>query len=213
MKDLTIYQPDFNHQDVEILTTVSRYQGFVQVEAVQLRHRLFAMGQWSTVFEREIVRRRAAAGVLVHDPKQKKFLLIEQFRAATLYTYNTPWQLEIIAGLIEDGEDATTCLKREALEEAGCQLSTLQFIHQYHPSGGASDEVFDFYVATTDLSQCGGVYGENTEHEDIKVHLFDYNDIAYLLQKGFIRNAPAIIALQWLQLFLTTLGTNSEDIE
>ncbi|TXJ06384.1 MAG: NUDIX domain-containing protein [Acinetobacter sp.] len=196
------YRPQFSMQDVDILQTEPRYRGFVQVDIVTLRHRLFASGQWNTPFQREIVRRRAAAGVLVHDPKLQKFLLIEQFRAATLNLTDTPWQLEIIAGLIDDGEDAPSCLKREALEEAGCSIDTPRFIYQYHPSGGASDEIFHFYVATADLSQCGGIHGESSEHEDIKVHIFEYADIATLLAQGIVRNAPVIIALQWLQFFL-----------
>ncbi len=205
MHDDLTYKPQFTTQDVEILQTQSIYRGFVQVESVTVRHRLFASRQFGTAVKREIVRRREAAGVFVYDPNLKKFLLIEQFRAGAMNSPDTPWQLEIIAGLIDAGEDAATCLKREALEEAGCTIDQPQFLYRYYPSTGASDEIFHFYAATADLSQSGGIHGAEDEGEDIQVHLFDYADINTLLKSGYIRNAPLIIALQWFQLHLTRL--------
>lgn len=202
MRDDSIYQPQFSMQDVEIIEKQFLYQGFVQVESVTIRHRLFQNSEFTPIMKREIVHRREAAGVLVHDPKQQKFLLIEQFRAATINSSDTSWQLEIIAGLIDAGEDATNCLKREALEEANCLIQQLDFVHRYYPSAGASNEVFNFYVATANLSQSGGIYGEASEGENIKVHIFNYSDISALFSSGYLRNAPVIIALQWLQLYL-----------
>lgn len=201
----SVYQPQFTHDDIEILEQKWLYRGFVQVELSLIRHRLFTNQEFSPVLKREIVHRREAAGVFVHDPQLKKFLLIEQFRLGAIHSKDTPWQLEIIAGLVDEGEDAVSCLKREALEEAGCVLQDLQFVHQYYPSTGASDELFSLYAATADLSQSGGIFGEESEGEDIKVHLFDYQDIDDLLSNGYVRNAALIIALQWFQLYLHQL--------
>ena len=36
------------------------------------------------------------------------------------------------------------------------------------------------------------------EGEDIQLHLFDYSDAPLLLKNGRLRNAPVIMALQWL---------------
>lgn len=196
------YRPQFFTADVELVQQQSLYKGFVQVDMVALRHRIFATTEFSLILKRELVRRPQAAGVFVYDPKLEKFLLIEQFRVGAMTLADTPWQLEIIAGLIDEGEDASSCLKREALEEAGCHIDDLQFLYRYQPSTGASDEIFHFYAATADLSQCSGIHGEKNEGEDIKVHLFNYEDISQLFENGYIRNAPLIIALQWFQLFL-----------
>lgn len=201
----SVYQPQFTHDDIEILEQKWLYRGFVQVELSLLRHRLFKDQKFGPVLKREMVHRREAVGVFVHDPQLKKFLLIEQFRLGAISAKDTPWQLEIIAGLVDDGEDATSCLKREALEEAGCALKDVQFLHQYYPSTGASDELFSLYTATADLSQSGGVFGEESEGEDIKVHIFDYQDLDDLLNSGYVRNAALIIALQWFQLYLHQL--------
>ena len=198
------YKPQFDHNDVEILDRSWIYSGFVKLEAVTLRHRLFKDQSFSRELRREMTHRREAAGVFVHDPKLEKFLLIEQFRLGAFNSEQTPWQLEIIAGLIDDGEDAITCLKREALEEAGCHLEEIKFLHRYYPSTGACDEIFSMYIATADLSKAGGVFGEESEGEDIKVHLFDYQEAIPLLQSGYVSNAALLIALQWLQFYLLT---------
>lgn len=199
MTNIFSYQPQFDHGDVEVLDRQQCYRGFVHVEKLQIRHRLFANQDFGSVIHRELVRRREAAGVFVHDPALKKFLLIEQFRAGALNATQSPWQLEIIAGLIDDGEDAETCLKREALEEANCQIENLKQLYRYHPSTGASDEIYNLYVATADLSQAGGVHGQVDEGEDIKVHVFDYAQLDGLMQSPYLSNASLIIALQWFQ--------------
>lgn len=204
MTNVFNYAPLFNHDDVEILDRSWIYSGFVKLETVTLRHRLFKDQSFSRELQREMTHRREAAGVFVYDPTLQKFLLIEQFRLGAFNSEHTPWQLEIIAGLIDEGEDAITCLKREALEEAGCELQEVKFLHRYYPSTGACDEIFSMYVATADLSQAGGVFGEVTEGEDIKVHLFDYQDLVPLLQSGYVSNAALLIALQWFQFHLLT---------
>lgn len=37
------------------------------------------------------------------------------------------------------------------------------------------------------------------EGENIQLHLIDYNQIPTLLTNGRLRNAPVIMAVQWLQ--------------
>lgn len=201
LKD-TCYQPQFTHADVEIIEQKWIYQGFVQVESCLLRHRQFKDQSFGPILKREMVHRREAVGAFVHDPVHKKFLLIEQFRYGAFNSQTSPWQLEIIAGLIDDGEDAETCIRREALEEAGCELKDIEFLYRYHPSTGACNEIFTLYAATADLSQSGGVFGVENEGEDIRVHVFDYTDLDNLLKNGHIGNAALVIALQWFQLHL-----------
>jgi ADP-ribose pyrophosphatase len=195
------FSPQFTGIDAQVLSQQTRYRGFMQVEVLQLQHRLFASGHFGPIISREIVRRRQAAGVFVYDPLLHKFLLIEQFRAGALKS-SSPWQLEIIAGLVDEGETPLSCVQREALEEANCQILDAQLIHQYHTSTGASDEQFYFYAASADLSRAGGIYGLASESEDIRVHVFDYTDLDSLLSQGHIRNAQLLIAMQWFQLFL-----------
>lgn len=204
------FSPAFGVQDVQIEQQQRVFHGFVQVDAVTLRHRCFADGQWLPPIRREIVRRRAAAGVIVHDPVLGKFLLIEQFRAGALQSPLGPWQLEVIAGLIDDGEDAKQCLRREAREEAGCELQELTRLYQFYPSAGATDETYALYAATADLSQAGGIYGQADEGEDIRVHVYDLADAPAVLAQLDWANAPVLLALQWLISQLPHLSTLAE---
>lgn len=196
------FKPQFSNLDAKVVDRKNNYQGFNQVEVLQLQHRLFASGEYGPTITREIVRRRRAAGVFVYDPRLEKFLLIEQFRAGALTAADTPWQLEIIAGLIDDDEDPILCVQREAKEEANCHIDNVRLIHHYYTSTGASDEFFSFYAATADLSQASGIHGLASENEDIRVHVFNYSDMQALQQQGHLRNAQLLIAMQWFQLFL-----------
>ena len=38
------------------------------------------------------------------------------------------------------------------------------------------------------------------KEKNIKVHVIPYSDVCAMLNNGWIANAPAIVALQWLQL-------------
>lgn len=42
------------------------------------------------------------------------------------------------------------------------------------------------------------------EGENIQLHLIDYDDIKNLLTNGRLKNAPVIMALQWLQQHIKT---------
>ena len=52
-------------------------------------------------------------------------MLIEQFRVGAMRGDDSPWMLELIAGIVEAGE---SILHREAEEEAGCRLGRLEQI-------------------------------------------------------------------------------------
>src|SRR5713101_1312702 len=91
------------HPDVEILGAEIGFARHLRVEVVRFRHRLFA-GGWSGERVFDVVRRGAAAGIVLYDPERDSVILIEQFRVPALYAGRSPWQLEAVAGLIDAGE-------------------------------------------------------------------------------------------------------------
>ena len=192
-------QASFSYQDVEITSRESLFRGFIQVEKVSLCHRQFHDSAYTPVIQRELIHRPEAAGVLIYDDQQQKFALIEQFRVGALDDPHSPWQLEVIAGVLDGDESPESCIQRESLEEAGCEISNLQHLFSFYPSAGACSEFFHLYAAKANLPAEGGIFGMVDEGEDIKLHLFDYKDIVSLLNHGRLRNAPVIMALQWLQ--------------
>lgn len=192
-------------RDVEVLARETVFQGYFRVDRYRLRHRLFA-GGWSRPFQRELFERGHAAAVLPYDPRHDRVLLIEQFRIGPYAHGGSPWQIEIVAGILHHGETPAELARREALEEAGCLLqSELLPVAAYYMSPGAVSEHMTLFCALTDLEGAGGIHGVDDEDEDIRVHVPGFDEAMDWLQAGRIQNSPAIIALQWLALNRTRL--------
>lgn len=205
-----VERPSYTSKDVEVTSRESLFRGFIQVEKVSLRHRLFNQPKYTHVLQRELVHRPEAAGVLLYNDQRQQFALIEQFRVGAINDAYSPWQLEIIAGVLDGDETPESCIRRETLEESGCTINHVQHLFSFYPSAGACSEIFHLYVAETDLPSEGGVFGMSDEGENILLHLFDYSEISTLLSQGRLRNAPVIMALQWLSQHITTIIKSDE---
>ncbi|MCL2914398.1 ADP-ribose diphosphatase [Shewanella corallii] len=200
----------FGRDDVEIIETKPLYQGFFKMNLYRFRHRLF-VGGWSDVVSREVFERGHAVVVLPYDPVTDKVVLIEQLRFPALETCDNPWLLELVAGMIEEGETPEDVARRELIEEAGIEALSLQPINSYLASPGGSTERFYGYLATVDADKAHGLHGLDEEHEDIRVVVMDRQDAYNALQAGRIDNASTLIGLQWLQLnYQTLLVSKSE---
>src|ERR1051326_4969893 len=70
------------HPDAEILDSEIGFARHLSVEVVRFRHRLFA-GGWSGERVFDVVRRGAAAAILLYDPDEDRVVLVEQFRMAS----------------------------------------------------------------------------------------------------------------------------------
>jgi len=200
-----IQQATYGQHDAQIHQREYLYRGFIQVEKISLSHRLFNQTTYTPVLQRELIQRPEAAGVLIYDAAQQKFALIEQFRIGAIDDCDSPWQLEVIAGVLDGDESPESCIRREALEESGCELKELQHLFSFYPSAGACAELFHLYSASTTLPQEGGVFGMPDEGENIQLHILDYQEIPNLLTNGRLKNAPVIMALQWLQQQIKTV--------
>lgn len=199
-------QASYNKNDAQVTAREYLFRGFVQVEKISLCHRLFASDAYTPILQRELIKRPEAAGVLIYDNQQQKVALIEQYRVGALDDADSPWQLEIIAGVLDGEESPETCVRREALEESGCEIHELQHLFTFYPSAGACSELFHLYAAKAVLPTQGGIFGMPDEGENIQLHLIDYAEISALLVNGRLKNAPVIMALQWLQMHQHTAG-------
>lgn len=188
----------YSASDVTIESREFLFRGFIQVEKVSFRHRLFNQPDYSPVIQRELIHRPEAAGVLLYNDQQQRFALIEQFRVGALNDSESAWQLEVIAGVLDGDEAPEDCIRRESLEESGCEVQQLQHLFSFYPSAGACSEFFHLYAAEVELPKMGGIFGMPDEGENIQLHLFDYSEVGSLLRNGRLRNAPVIMALQWL---------------
>lgn len=186
--------------DVELQERETVYQGYFRMDRYRLRHRRHD-GSWSRPLQREVLERGHAVAVLPYDAVRDRVVLIEQFRAGPYAHGGEPWQIEIVAGIIDAGETPEAVVRREAREEAGCVLGPeLLRVASYYMSPGAVSEHMQVFVAATDSDGLGGVHGLDEEDEDIKVMVLPAGEAYEMVAAGRIANSPAIIALQWLQL-------------
>lgn len=184
---------------VEILDKTVCYDGFFRMECYRLRHRLFS-GAWSRVLTRELFERGHAAAVLPYDPGLDAVVLVEQFRIGALEAPGSPWLLEIVAGIIEPDETPEDVARREAVEEANCQIQELVHIYDYFVSPGGTSERISLFCGKVDASGAGGLCGLAAEEEDIRVIVVSFAEALAQLHAGKINSAAPIMALQWLQL-------------
>lgn len=189
----------YTQADVQVSSRSTDRQGFIPVDVIHLRHRLFA-GGWSDQIRRELAVRNPAVGVLLYDPDRDAVVMVRQFRTGALAGAQSPWLLEIVAGIAADGETAAEVVRREALEEANCRITDLLPVHDYFSSPGWTNEKASIFCARVDAGQTGGVHGLDEEHEDILVVTLPFDEAVAALHAGSINNAMSIIALQWLQL-------------
>ena len=190
----------FTHDDVRLKPIENLYDGFFKINLYQFKHALFAGGE-SEVIRREILERGDAVAVLPYDTVTEQVLLIEQIRIGAIKSKHTPWLLECIAGMTDGSEDYESVVKKEAFEEAGLNLTELEFMLSYLSSPGGTTERLYLYLAHADLSQINtGIYGLDTEGEDIKTHIMDLDEAFERLNRGEIDNAATVICLQWLAL-------------
>lgn len=200
---------EFSKQDVKIIRTERVYDGFFKVDKVYVKHKLFA-GGWSGEIAREIFERGHAVAMVPYDPNLDEIVLIEQFRVGAIDGNTQPWLLEIVAGMIEEGEDLEEVCRRESMEEAGLEVKQLIKLTDYLPSPGGMTERIYLYLGIVDASSAVGIHGLDSEHEDIKVHRVKREDVLQMLKDGKFDNSAIIIALQWFLLHFDALKNQIE---
>lgn len=188
--------------DVTIHQARYPYEAFFRVDEVSITHKAHAGGTIGPI-ERAVFNVSDAVTVLPYDPVRDRVLLIEQLRLGALLRGDTqPWMLEPVAGMIDAGETPAQTALRESHEEANLTLATsdLQHIATYYPSPGGVAQRFVSYVALCDLpDSAAGLGGEAAEHEDLRAHLVDFDDLMEMVRSGEAANAALIVSAQWLR--------------
>lgn len=204
----------FTRDDITVHKVEKLYSGFFKLNKYHVSHPLFEGGK-SNVITREVFERGHAAAVLMFDPSLDELVLIEQFRFPAFDTMQSPWLVEVVAGILESGEKADELCHREAQEEAGMAISNLTKICAFLPSPGACTESIELFIGQVDATKAFGVHGLEYEAEDIKVLRVSVDEAAKWLENGRINNSTAIIAVQWLllnkQKLLTQWGCNESN--
>jgi ADP-ribose pyrophosphatase len=192
-------KPHLPNEKVELVRHEVAFQGYFKVGRYFFRHGLHKGGM-SDVISREVFERGQAAGILPYDPVRDEVVLISQFRTGAYVAGHHPWTWEIVAGIIEDNESPEQLVRREAVEEAGLDLGEVIPIHRAMLTPGACSESCTMFLGRADTSSAGGVFGLESEDEDILVKVVPVSEIRGMLARDEVDNAVTLISLQWLLL-------------
>ena len=99
--------------------------------------------------------------------------------------------LEVPAGVLEDGEDALTGIKRELEEETGKIAGNMEFLFEMYPTVGFCSEKIYLYLAT-DLTE--GVQHFDAD-EFIEVERYTLQEAVEMIFDGRIKDSKTIAAV------------------
>lgn len=193
--------------DVKVVAKETAFQGYFRLDRYIFQHKLFE-GGWSGEISREVLERGHAACCLLFDPDTDQLVLIEQFRPGAYaaldspwYDKNkdSPWQIEIVAGVIEENELPDDVVRRESIEESGCKISDIEFVHQYLVTSGCSSETQMLYCGKVDASRTLGIHGLAEEGENIRVFAVPVSEAFGWLDDGKFANSTILVAMYWFQ--------------
>jgi ADP-ribose pyrophosphatase len=182
---------------VELLKTEVLADRHFRYELLTLRTEMFD-GNMSQPFKREALRSGTAVAVLLYDPALNRLVMIEQFRiAAYLNDLPSPWILECVAGMVDEGETSEAAARREVTEETSCEVGRMEYAGAYLSSPGISDEMVTIYVGEVDSVKAGGVHGHVGEGEDIRSIVLTVEEALAAADRGVVVNVMAQVALLW----------------
>lgn len=178
---------------------ISRAGDFFRFSQRTVEYETF-VGTSSGAFQREVFIGTDAAMVLPYDPVSDHVLLVEQIRMGPLAHGNpNPWCIEPIAGMIDGGETPQEAARREAREEAGQDMASLELMFHHYACSGNSTDYFYCYLGHADLPEAKSYFGGlEEEGEDIRIHVLPFEQALGLIDTGEINVGPTIVMLLWL---------------
>ena len=180
----------------KIINTKNIHNGFFKMNEITLKYKKHN-GSWSNEIKRELFGGAQVSAVLPYDPIKEEIILLKQFRPGTISKNYNNYLDEVVAGIIDPGEDAETAAKRECLEETGCIVKKLIPIQGYFPAPGSSESFYNLFLGEVETFKGERIMGLENENEDIMVKSYKIDEVKEKLQKGNIFNGLTLIALQW----------------
>lgn len=177
-----------------ILDIRTVYEGWAKVSIARVR------GTDGREFERLMEDHGRGVCVLPYDAERRVATLVRQFRAPVCATTAQTDLLEAIAGL-SDGETPTHAVRREAFEETGLRLRTLDHVATVWTMPGISTERMDLFLASyRDMDRVGRGGGNRSEHESITVEEVPLATLAAAADAARVGDMKTLALLQTLRL-------------
>lgn len=147
---------------------------------------------------REVYDRGNGATILLYNREKRSVVLVRQFRIATWVNGNEDGRLiEPCAGLL-DNDAPEVCARKEAMEETGYEVGEVRKVFELYMSPGGVTEIVHFFIAEYSDSLKANA-GGGVEDEDIEVLEMPFTQALEAVASGEIRDAKAVILLQYLQ--------------
>ncbi len=186
-------EPPIRIRAVDVL-----YDGWAVLKNIrfELRHR---SGEWRARAHLALEVGDGAA-VLPYDPRRGTLLLVRQFRPAAHLAIGDGFLLEACAGKL-DGDAPETCVRREAEEELGYRLGSVERLFEAFMSPGVlTERIFFFLAPYSPADRISGGGGHADEGEEIEVVETSLTAAFEMIARGEIIDAKTIILLQHLKL-------------
>ena len=107
---------------------------------------------------------------------------------------------EIVAGIIDEGENPEETAVRECFEGTGCEVKKIHPIQSYFPAPGSSESYYHLYLGEIQAFNGERIRGLENENEDILVKSFKVDEVRQMMKEKKIINGLTLIALQWFLL-------------
>lgn len=177
------------------------FDGFLRVDEITYAHdRIAGFGRMEGA-KRLVMERGDSAAVLIHETDSDSILLTRQVRAATIEKGPGVME-ELVAGVIEPGEEPADCIRREIEEEIGYRVGkrALKQIGAFYVSpGGTSERNFLFYATVKAADRINpDASGLASEGEDIALVKLPRATFEKRALAGKLLDAKTMIAGLWL---------------
>ncbi|MBV9256772.1 MAG: NUDIX hydrolase [Ktedonobacteraceae bacterium] len=183
---------------VEIENERTVFKDIFTITETHLRFEQFK-GQMSQPVRRLVFERGDSVAALLLNRDTQRVILIEQFRYPT-YEKGPGWLYEVVAGMIDKGEQPEDAMRREIREEIGYQTHELTSIATFYVSpGGSSERILLYYAEVGDADRTSSGGGKASEHEDIRQVELTLPELWKMLENDEITDAKTLIAVQWLR--------------
>jgi nudix-type nucleoside diphosphatase (YffH/AdpP family) len=185
---------------VEVKNVERILDDFFKVDRALLKYEMFD-GKMSPEIVRLNFDRGDSVGAIIYNTTSQKLVFVKQFRYP-IFTkeQDNAWSLEIVAGVIDDGDSAEDAMVKEIKEETGYHTTQLKPLFSFYPTpGGSNEKVFLFFARVNQQDRIYKGGGLAEEGENIQLLEIPTKTAFDMLNACEISDAKTIIALQWLK--------------
>lgn len=185
---------------IDLVDRETLYEGFRRYTAFHFREgdHPFESGDAPDVrtVRREMLESHRTVAVLPVDRQSGDLVLINQFRIGAHLATGRGMLTEIVAGYVEDGEEAETAARRELEEETGLAAISMRKVAAFLPSPGMTTEFVSFFVAEVDAHDLPERAGADAD-ENVFPFRCRLEDALEAAEDFAISNVFTLLALNW----------------